>query len=122
MQAETINADNFSTTDFFYNYFKFCIFEGLSPEGGSVDSAFHDCTFKTIDWYWGLFTICSFVKCQFTDCVFRGANFGGCLFVECRFTNCQFVKDNLGGDCDFDGTVAYGCLLEGTVGFEAVLR
>ena len=122
MQAETINADNFSTIDFYDNYFKLCEFEGMSPEGCGVDSDFHDCAFRSIDWYWGLFNICSFVRCQFADCIFRGSSFADCLFVECTFTNCQFVKDNLGGECDFDHTVAYGCSLEGTVGFAAIMR
>ena len=122
MLGETIGTGNLSTIDFSDNYFKFCNFEDLSPEIVSIDSDFHDCTFKNVDWYWGLFNICSFVKCQFTDCVFRGASFPDCLFVECTFTNCQFVKDNLGGECDFDRTVAYGCSLKDTVGFEATLR
>ena len=116
MQGETISAGNFSTIDFHDNYFKFCTFEGLS-DGGCIDSDFHDCTFKNIDWYWALFNISSFVKCQFTDCIFRGCSFHDCLFVECTFTNCQFVKDNMGGDCGFEGAIAYGCKVENTVGF-----
>jgi len=122
MLAETINSDNFSAIDFHDEYFKFCTFEGLSPEGGSVDSDFHDCSFKNIDWYWGLFNICTFVKCQFANCIFRGSSFPNCLFVECKFTNCHFVKDSLASDCDFDRAAAYGCSLEGTVGFTAIMR
>jgi len=116
-----INSENFAEINFSENYFKFREFEDFSTdlESGTshIDSDFHDCTFRRVEWYWGLFNIATFVRCEFTDCIFRGSSFPDCLFVECTLTNCQFVKDNLGGDCTFEGAVSYGCKVENTVGF-----
>ncbi|MGY0505402.1 pentapeptide repeat-containing protein [Luteimonas sp. e5] len=50
-----------------------------------------------------------FVGCTFAGCTFRGAVFAGCRFVDCRFEDCTFGPDNLGGECEFNETVWYGC-------------
>lgn len=116
-QAETINAENFTSIDLVENYFKFAAFEDVSPEGGLIASDFTTCTFQRIDWYWGLFSSCNFIQCQFKDCVFRGTNFADSRFIECAFTNCQFVKDNLGGECTLEESIAYACKVENCLGF-----
>ena len=120
MEAAKITSGNFSTIDWENNYFKFCDLEGLSSEGGHITSDFSSCSFKDIDWYWGLFNICNFMECRFTNCTFRGTSFPSCKFVECIFTNCQFCKDNLNTDCDFNSAIAYGCRFENTIGFTAI--
>ncbi len=122
MQNEHVNADNFATTRFGENYFKFCLFENFSTdmESGTthIDSDFHDCTFRRVEWYSGLFNMATFVRCEFTDCVFRGSGFPDCLFVECTLTNCQFLENNMGRECTFGAAIAYGCKVESTVGFD----
>ncbi|MBI5091571.1 MAG: pentapeptide repeat-containing protein [Candidatus Hydrogenedentes bacterium] len=89
--------------------YRFVRFTGLSMEGGHIDAAFLTCTFTRIDWYWGIFNCAVFVECQFEDCIFLGAAFPDCKFVECSFVRCRFAKDNMGGDCSFDGAKWYGC-------------
>ena len=122
IEAQTITSENFSLSDLDSSFLKFCSFENLSIEGGHVDSDFRSCSFTGVDWYWGLFNICVFVECQFMNCIFRGSGFPDCKFVECSFSKCQFVKDNLDGDCDFEGAIAYGCSIEDTIGFAAQIR
>jgi uncharacterized protein YjbI with pentapeptide repeats len=118
-QADTINAENFASVDLDENYFKFATFEDISPEGGLIASDFNICTFRRIDWYWGLFSDCNFIQCEFKDCIFRGTSFPGCRFIECAFKNCQFVTDNLNGKCDLEESVAYGCTVENCTGFNS---
>jgi uncharacterized protein YjbI with pentapeptide repeats len=91
MESETINAENFASIELDDNYFKFCTFETLSPEGGFIASDFSSCTFKDVDWYWGLFSSCNFIQCQFTDCTFRGTGFAECKFVECVFARAFLI-------------------------------
>jgi uncharacterized protein YjbI with pentapeptide repeats len=116
--AETINSGNFGEIEWNDGYFKFCDFEGFSIEAGLVASDFVDCSFKGIDWYWGLFSQCNFINCKFTDCTFRGCSFPGTRFVDCKIVNCKFIQDNLGGECGFSGTVAYGCSVESSPEFQ----
>jgi uncharacterized protein YjbI with pentapeptide repeats len=118
MYSETVEAQNYATVDWEDNHFKFCQFRNFSVDGKHITSDFLDCSFVALDWYWGLFNLANFVNCEFTDCVFRGTAFSGCKFVECILTNCQFTKDNLGGNCDFDGGIAYGCIVNACEGFE----
>jgi uncharacterized protein YjbI with pentapeptide repeats len=99
-------ADPASWSD---HVFRYCDFNGISTEGGEVDSVFVSCTFENCEWYWGLFNLARFVEVNFEGCTFRGASFAGCKFVDCNFNNCNFVKDELGGDCSFDDVVWYGC-------------
>ena len=122
MQSFTIDKDNFDTTYLEDEYYKFCDFVGISPEGGHVTSDFADCRFENIDWYWGLFNVVNFVGCKFTNCTFRGTAFSDCKFVECEFVGCDFTKDNLNADCRFDGSVAYQCRFLNTDGFRAELK
>jgi uncharacterized protein YjbI with pentapeptide repeats len=122
MRSVTVNKENVAAIGWDENYFKFCDFENVSVDGGTVGSDFVDCSFKDVEWYWGLFSGSNFVNCLFRDCVFRGSTFADCRFVACSLTNCRFVKDNLDGDCDFSKTVAYGCLVDCGEGFKAEMR
>jgi uncharacterized protein YjbI with pentapeptide repeats len=70
-----------------------------------------------IDWYWGLFSGCNFINCDFADCAFAGTRFPDSRFVDCKLVNCRFTQDDLGGDCDFSKTIAYGCSVESSLGF-----
>ena len=104
-----ITQDDLPTTEWGEGAFKFCEFSNFNIDGGSIDSDFRQCTFSRIEWYWGIFSLTSFVECRFHGCTFRGTAFAQCIFVECVFENCRFVQDNLGGACAFDGSRAYGC-------------
>lgn len=122
MQSGTIDQENLKDIEWDENYFKFCDFENFSIEGKTICSDFVNCSFNKVEWYWGLFSGSNFIDCLFTDCTFRGSAFPDSKFVECRFTNCHFLKDNLGEDCDFSKTIAYGCLIEGGGGFKIEIR
>jgi uncharacterized protein YjbI with pentapeptide repeats len=117
MESEIIKQHNLSSVTWDEQYFKFCEFDGFSIEGETVSSDFNSCRFKDLDWYWGLFTLANFINCKFVNCTFRGTSFTDSRFIECEFTNCQFVKDNLNGECNFSGAVAYGCKIENCNGF-----
>jgi uncharacterized protein YjbI with pentapeptide repeats len=118
LRSQEINSENFTDVGWDEGYFKFCNFEGFSIEGGLVSSDFVGCSFKNIDWYWSLFSGCNFISCTFADCAFAGASFPDTRFVDCKFVNCKFTQDNLGGDCDLSKTIAYGCAVESSLGFE----
>jgi uncharacterized protein YjbI with pentapeptide repeats len=122
MHSATIGKGNLEGTAWDGNYFKFCTFDEFSQEGGVIGSDFLSCSFRKIDWYWGLFTSANFIDCEFVDCVFRGSTFADTRFVECRLTNCRFICDNLDAGCTFPGTVAYGCSLTGGEGFNVEVR
>ncbi len=117
MRSETIDKKNLATAPWEDDYFIYCNFEDFEMEGGHVTSDFIGCSFKNLDWYWGLFNCMNFIDCRFTDCVFRGTSFATCRFVECEFLNCRFLKDNLASECDFEDCVAYGCSVIGGEGF-----
>ncbi len=119
MRSLLINAQNFKTVNLNEQYFKFCEFADISTDGGHVDSDFANCTFKNIDWYWGLFNYANFIDCIFINCTFRGTSFSSCKFVACEFNDCRFISDNLGGECSFDNSVEYSCKLTKSVGFAA---
>ena len=119
MTSEVVTQENLAVIDWETNIFKFCVFEEFYVEGETIDSVFLSCSFRKVEWYWGLFSICSFIGCRFTDCTFRGSAFYGSKFVECAFVNCRFVKDNLDGDCKFEGAIAYGCSFQDVEGFDA---
>lgn len=118
MQSLTVNQENFASVRWEDDYFKYCTFADISTEGGHVTSDFANCEFEGIDWYWGMFNIVNFVGCKFVNCVFMGTSFPDCKFIECEFNSCHFIKDNLGGDCDFDGSMAYNCKVLNTVGLD----
>lgn len=118
MRSETINSENITDIEWDEGYFKFCAFEGLSVEGELVSSDFVDCSFKDINWYWGLFSGSNFIGCQFTECVFAGTGFPKTRFVDCRLVNCKFIQGNLGGGCDLSKTIIYGCSFENCLGPE----
>jgi uncharacterized protein YjbI with pentapeptide repeats len=122
MQSIIINKDNFAATQWDDNYFKHCEFVNFSKEGEVIGSDFIGCSFKNVDWYWGIFTQANFIKCHFIDCVFRGTSFVDARFIECKMDNCLFIKDSLGADCDFSRAVAYGCTINGGEGFRAEVR
>jgi uncharacterized protein YjbI with pentapeptide repeats len=117
VRSETINSENFTDIEWDEGYFKFCNFEGFSIEGGQVSSDFVGCSFKNIDYYLSLFSGCNFISCNFADCAFAGTSFPDTRFVDCKLVNCKFTQDNLGGDCDFSKTIAYGCSVESSLGF-----
>jgi len=81
VQDEIITPDNFSTIEWHDNYFKYCNFEGLTPSAGHIDSDLNACSFKDIDWYWGLFNMSNFIECRFENCIFRGSGFPDCKFA-----------------------------------------
>lgn len=122
MHSATIDKKSIESIVWDDNYFKFCTFEGFSREGGVTGSDFLSCSFRDVDWYWGLFTGANFIDCEFVNCVFRGSTFADSRFVECRLTNCRFIRDNLEAECHFSGTVAYGCSVDGGEGFNVEVR
>jgi uncharacterized protein YjbI with pentapeptide repeats len=116
-RSETINAENVAEMKWDEGYFKFCNFEEFSTDQGLVASDFNGCSFKKVDWYWGLFCQCNFIHCTFEDCTFAGTAFPDTRFIDCKLTNCRFIQDNLGGECSFSGATAYGCTVENSPGF-----
>src|ERR1700722_246283 len=56
LRLETINSGNLAEIEWNDGYFKFCDFEGFSIDGGLVAADFVDCSFKGVNWYWGLFS------------------------------------------------------------------
>jgi hypothetical protein len=117
MRSETIDKSNLQATSWEEEYFKHCTFDGFSLEGGVVTSDFVTCSFRDNEWYETLFNCANFIDCKFKNCVFLGSTFAACRFVACTMTNCRFIKDNLGAECRFSGSVAYGCSIEGGEGF-----
>jgi uncharacterized protein YjbI with pentapeptide repeats len=117
VRSKTVGKENLEGTRLDENYFKYCTFDGFSQEGGVVSSDFVSCSFRDVEWYWGLFTLANFINCSFVNCVFRGTTFAESRFVECTMTNCRFLRDNLDSECTFPGTVAFRCSLEGVEGF-----
>jgi uncharacterized protein YjbI with pentapeptide repeats len=122
MRSMEIDATNFETVEWDDGYFKHCEFSSFSKEGGVISSDFVGCSFKDLDWYWGMFTHANFIQCHFTNCTFRGTSFVDARFVECGLKDIHFVEDNLRSECDFSGAVAYGCTVEGGEGFKAQAR
>ena len=100
------------------NVFRYCEFSGFSIDGGHVDGTFIGCTISALDWYWGLFNCCVFVRTRFAKCVFRGAAFPDCRFIDCEFVECQFLDDNLGKGCSADGARVYGSIAKECKGEE----
>jgi len=103
------------------NVFRYCEFLRFSIEGGHVDGAFIGCTFEGLDWYWGLFNCCLFVRARFTKCIFRGTSFSDCRFVDCEFLDCQFLEDNLGKGCTAEGPRVYGSTVKRCKGAEFLI-
>ena len=122
MKSEIIDQGNLETIEWDNSYFKYCEFGGFSIEGEVISSDFISCSFKNIDWYWGLFARANFIDCQFVNCVFSGTSFPDARFVECTFSNCRFLQDNLGAECGFAKSVAYGCKIDGGEGFKSEIR
>ena len=119
MRSERIQENNLASVEWDENFFKYCEFEGFSVNGGVISSDFVGCTFKNVDWYWGIFVQANFIGCRLIDCTFRGTSFSDARFMDCLVDGCRFVKDNLNGDCNFTGAVAYGCLVKNSEGFSA---
>lgn len=120
MRSVIVDAETAGIQQWDDDLYKRCTFEDFAVEGQSVSGEFIDCTFKSLDWYWGFFSGVTFLRCRFEGCVFSGCNFTDARFVECAFEQCRFVKDNLDGDCEFAGAIAYGCnLSKGCAGFKA---
>lgn len=117
MQSLKVNDHNFASINWEDEYYKYCEFVDISTYGGHITSDFADCIFRNVDWYWGIFNLVNFVDCVFENCVFRGTSFPDCKFVECELRGCRFIKDNLDGDCTFEGAVAYNCKVLNSEGF-----
>jgi uncharacterized protein YjbI with pentapeptide repeats len=98
--------------------FRYSEFTGISTEGGEVDSVFVSCKIENCEWYWTLFNLATFVEVSFEGCTFRGTSFADSKFIDCNFSNCRFLKDNLGGDCSFEGVVWYGCSQSNCTGLD----
>ena len=111
MRSATVEAQTADTQQWDDDLYKFCTFENFAVEGQPISGDFLDCTFKGLDWYRGFFSGVTFLRCRFKRCVFSGCNFTDARFVECALENSRFQKDNLDGDCNFTGAVAYGCIL-----------
>jgi uncharacterized protein YjbI with pentapeptide repeats len=92
--------------------FRYCSFADLAIEGSGFDGALMDCTFRGIDWYWGLFNTTSFSRTRFENCTFRGTSFMGCQLVECHLSGCHFALDNLGGACRFEDCSIVECTFD----------
>ena len=122
MQTGIFNSENIGSVDWEDQYYKFVEFTDFSFDDGQITSDFANCFFTNLDWYWGLFNVVNFVDCKFINCVFQGTSFADCKFVSCEFSDCKFIKDNLNGECDFDGSVAFDCKISNTEGFEAVIN
>jgi uncharacterized protein YjbI with pentapeptide repeats len=116
MRSESIDSARVPAIEWDEGYFKHCNFAGFAIEGQMVASDFVGCIFKSIDWYWGLFTGCNFINCEILDCEFAGTAFPDTRFVDCKFVNCHFRQDNLGQDCDLSKTTLYGCTVESCSG------
>ena len=101
-------------------FFRYCEFSSASLEGGNFDGVFVSCTFKDIEWYWGLFNTAILVDCRFDNCTFRGTSFSGCRMVECWFKRCRFLRDNLDSSCAASETSVYECRAEDCEGFHAL--
>ncbi|MBP6002091.1 MAG: pentapeptide repeat-containing protein [Pyrinomonadaceae bacterium] len=117
MQSLEVNEQNFASINWEDDYYKYCEFVDISTAGGHITSDFANCTFRNVEWYWGIFNIVNFVDCIFVNCVFRGTSFPDCKFVACEIQGCRFIKDNLDGDCTFEGAVAYNCKVSNSEGF-----
>jgi uncharacterized protein YjbI with pentapeptide repeats len=103
-------------------FFRHCQFSAASLEGGDFDGVFVACSFKQIEWYWGLFNTAILVDCVFEGCTFRGTSFAGCRMVNCIFRNCRFLSDNLDAPCSAWETSVYGCQFEGCEGSNALFE
>ena len=99
-------------------FFRYCNFSSASLEGGHFDGVFISCSFKDVEWYWGLFNTAVLVDCVFENCTFRGTSFSGCRIVNCTFKNCHFLRDNLNALCSAPETTVYGCISENCEGFD----
>jgi fluoroquinolone resistance protein len=120
MLIENFNYNNPSTISGVLeeNVFRYCKFSTFTYEGGSIDAVFLGCDFSDVDWYWGLFVACVFIRTRFEKCIFRGSSFPDCKFVECEFIECQFLQDNLGGNCSGGGAKMYGSTTKACIGME----
>ena len=117
--SETVSSSQavkkaLTESDEFYRY---CDFSSASLEGGDFDGVFISCSFKDVEWYWGLFNTAILVDCEFENCTFRGTSFAGCRIVNCSFKNCKFLRDNLNALCSAPDTTVYGCQSENCEGF-----
>ena len=81
-----------------------------------MSSDFVGCSFKNINCM-TVYSGQNFISCNFADCAFAGSSFPDTRFVDCKLVNCKFTQSNLGGDCDFSKTIAYGCSVERSLGF-----
>ncbi len=117
VRSETFTTNNLVEMEWDESYFKFCNFEGLFIRAQLVCSDFHSCSFKKVDWYGCLFSGCNFIGCSFVDWTFSGSSFPDSRFIDCELVNCKFIQDNLGGECKFSNTKAYGCSIENSPGF-----
>lgn len=113
--------ENLNEIEFDDSFFKFCKFERIEPQS-LISSDFVVCTFTNVEFYWNLIVQSNFIECKFENCDFMGARFSDVRFVDCVLARCRFTISNLGNDCEFSETVAYGCKLNETSGFAVEQR
>ena len=101
-------------------FFRYCEFSTALLEGGDFDGVYVSCSFKDVEWYWGLFNLAVLIDCTFENCTFRGTSFSGCRIVNCSFKNCRFLRDNLNASCSASDTAVYECQSENCEGFNAL--
>ena len=89
--------------------FRFCQFNALDLEGVIFSGALLGCDLKKSSFYLSIFTTATLVQTRFEDCTFNGTSFKDCVLTECEFIRCHFAKDNMGGECQFDGSRWYAC-------------
>lgn len=84
------------------------------------DADYKQCNFNNLHFYSTLFNITAFIQCTFRNCTFAGVTFADCKFIMCDFKDCKFIKDNLGGNCCFEGSISSKCSVDqrSSVGFD----
>lgn len=98
--------------------FRYCQFNALDLEGEIFTGALLGCEFKASSFYLGLFNNATLARTRFEDCAFNGTSFKDCVLTECEFIRCHFAEDNMGGECQFDGSRWYACKQSECIGLD----
>jgi uncharacterized protein YjbI with pentapeptide repeats len=102
--------------------FRYCSFNKIQLDGGSVDAIFIACQLNELDWYWTFFNSCLFVDIHFTQCIFSGANFSECHFFNCNFINCIFQENNIGTPCYFKNSIWFNNTNTNSIGLPITFK
>ena len=78
------------------------------------------CSFKSIDWYWGLFSGSNFIGCYLANCTFAGTGLPDTLVHRLvSLVNCKVhERQRRWRLVDLSKTIGYGCSVESCLGFE----